>query len=410
MIQWLKKNEDIDPSQEPRVDFTKGSILGKTTRGGGVSVDLCKQVVGPSGIGPIMDAVAKNDNIDRFLLGNNIVTDRGAEVIANFIRQDKEKPNGGRIYNYYLAGNSISAQGIASLSDALAHDPVVTALWLKRNNLGPDGALALSNMLALNTRLEVLDLVNTNVGDAGAEHVFRALAQNPNSALRHLYFGTAGHGLATARAAATYLKSGHCKLRSLFLGLSRLGDEGAKLLAEGLRDQETIERLGLSSCLIGDVGAIALADALREGKGSKAIVSIDLGWRRGTLELGEEGNFIGDEGAMKVGELFLHSGLRSLDLTNSKMSFEGLEAFVERFVENNDRVLDVRLKQRYDGTRRNVKAEKRAKEIRQANWTKFEVALEEVKHQAERAEMERVKDALEPQHIKEIYSVYRGNM
>lgn len=103
MIQWLNRNEDFDPTQEPRVDFTKGSILGKTTRGGGVSVDLCKQVVGPSGIGPIMDAVAKNDNIDRFLLGNNIVTDKGAEVIANFISQDKEKPNGGRIYNYYVS-------------------------------------------------------------------------------------------------------------------------------------------------------------------------------------------------------------------------------------------------------------------------------------------------------------------
>lgn len=265
-------------------------------------------------------------------------------------------------------------------------------------------------MLAHNTRLEVLDLVNTNVGDAGAEHVFRALTQNPNSALRHLYFGTAGHGPATARAAASYLKSGHCKLRTLFFGLSRLGDEGASLLAEGLREQETIERLGLSSCLIGDIGGIALADALREGKGSKVIVSIDLGWRRGTLELGEEGNFIGDEGAMKLGELLLQSGLRSLDLTNSKMSFDGMETFVERFVENNDRVLDVKLKQRYDGTRRNVKAEKRAKAIWQANWIKFQEALKEVKDQAEAAEMERVQDAIEPQHIKEIYSVYRGNM
>lgn len=309
-----------------------------------------------------------------------------------------------------LAGNSISAKGISSISDALTHDSVVTALWLKRNNLGPDGALALSNMLAQNTRLEVLDLVNTNVGDAGAEHVFRALAQNPNSALRHLYFGTAGHGPATAHAAAAYLKSGHCRLRTLFLGLSRLGDDGAKVLAEGLREQETIERLGLSSCLIGDVGAVAIADAFREGKGSKAIVNLDLGWRRGTLELGEEGNFVGDEGAMKLGELLLSTGLRAIDLTNSKMSFEGMEEFVKRFVEGNERVLDVKLKQRYDGTRRNVKAEKRAKELRQANWAKFEEGLKEATDAAEIAEMERVKDALEPQHVKEIYSVYRGNM
>lgn len=110
MIQWLNKNEDFDPTQEPRVDFTKGSILGKTTRGGGVSVDLCKQVVGALGIGPIMDAVANNDNIDRFLLGNNIVTDRGAEVIADFIKNDHQKPSGGRIYNYYVSTLSTSQQ------------------------------------------------------------------------------------------------------------------------------------------------------------------------------------------------------------------------------------------------------------------------------------------------------------
>jgi hypothetical protein len=68
MIQWLKLDVDIVEEQEPRIDFVRGSILGKTTQGGGTSVDLCKQVVGPRGIGPILNAVAKNSHIDRFLL------------------------------------------------------------------------------------------------------------------------------------------------------------------------------------------------------------------------------------------------------------------------------------------------------------------------------------------------------
>ncbi|KAG9037276.1 hypothetical protein FRB95_006219 [Tulasnella sp. JGI-2019a] len=410
MIQWLNKNDDIDSAQEPRIDFTKGSILGKTSRGGGVSVDLCKQVVGPVGIGPIMDAVGINDNIDRFLLGNNVVSDKGAEVIAEFIRKDQKKANGGRVYNYYLAGNSITSEGIAHIASALTDNPVVTALWLKRNNLGADGALALSDMLAHNDRLEVLDLVMTNIGDTGAEHIFRALTQNPKSALKHLYFGASGHGPAIARAAAEYMKTDHCQLRTLFMGMSRLGDDGALALAEGLREQKTIERLGLSSCLIGDKGAIAIANALKNGPGGKSIVSLDLGWRRGTLELGEEGNFISHHGAVAAGELLLHTGLRSLDLTNSRMSFDGMEYFVKQILDGNDRALDVRLRQRFDKMNRNVSAESRAKEVCKNNWTRFNDEAAAVSSPEAKAEVERIKDALDPQHIREIYSVYRGNM
>ena len=98
MIHWLEKDEDITTAQEPRIDFTRGSILGKTTQGGGTSVDLCKQVVGPKGIKPVLDAVGKNSHIDRFLLGNNIVGNEGAQVIADFIASERSK----NVYNFYV--------------------------------------------------------------------------------------------------------------------------------------------------------------------------------------------------------------------------------------------------------------------------------------------------------------------
>jgi len=103
MIQWLELDVDIVPQQEPRIDFVRGSILGKTSSmAGGTSVDLCKQVVGPKGIGPILDAVAKNSHIDRFLLGNNIVGDEGAKIIADFMMNPKSK----KIYNFYVRESS----------------------------------------------------------------------------------------------------------------------------------------------------------------------------------------------------------------------------------------------------------------------------------------------------------------
>lgn len=103
MIDWLQLDQDITTEQEPRIDFVRGSILGKTTVGGGTSVDLCKQVVGPKGIKPILDAVGNNSHIDRFLLGNNIVGDEGAKVIADFIASEKSK----RVYNFYVCIQSI---------------------------------------------------------------------------------------------------------------------------------------------------------------------------------------------------------------------------------------------------------------------------------------------------------------
>lgn len=97
MIEWLETKGEV---REPRVDFAKGSILGRTTVGGGVSVDLCKQVVGPTGIGPIMDAIVSNGGgIDRFLLGNNIVGDDGARRIADFML----RPEARNVYCFHVS-------------------------------------------------------------------------------------------------------------------------------------------------------------------------------------------------------------------------------------------------------------------------------------------------------------------
>lgn len=247
-------------------------------------------------------------------------------------------------------------------------------------------------MLEFNTTLQILDLVVTNIGDAGAETIFTALARNPNSPLEHLYLGSSGHGVRTAKAAAAYFKSGRNKLKSFYCAMSRLGDEGAEALAEGFKATDCLERIGLSSCLIGDRGAKALADAL---EGKKNLVTLDLGWRRGTLELGEEGNMIGDEGGAYLAEK-LFPTVRQLDLMNNLMSDEGLKAVAEKV---NDRVLSLRITPR---GRRNPDVEKELRQKCKANEQRFEQETGE--------EAERVREARWPKHVKEIYSIYRGNM
>ena len=274
----------------------------------------------------------------------------------------------------------------------------------------PQGGCHLATMLMTNTTLQTLDLVNTGIADAGAVAIFRALKQNPASPLKHLYLGCNAEGPRTGQAVGDFLASGQSKLTSLFLSCSRLGDEGVSYIAAGLQCDTKLERLGLESARIGDIGAKALADALED---HPALIVFDLGYRKGTYEMGERGNEITDEGAMYIGEKLIgkpgarkSNTLRFIDLSSNSISKEGQQQFFDDFVVGNEKLLRVRLGQK--GANRNPKLELTCKKLVTEYHSKYFEA--ELTSEAEFQERERVQDALEPQHIKEIYSIYRGNM
>jgi len=51
-------------------------------------------------------------------------------------------------------------------------------------------------------------------------------------------------------------------LTKLLLDHNRIGPEGARTLAAGIKENETLTNLHLSNCFIGEEGAIALSAAL----------------------------------------------------------------------------------------------------------------------------------------------------
>jgi Ran GTPase-activating protein (RanGAP) involved in mRNA processing and transport len=55
-------------------------------------------------------------------------------------------------------------------------------------------------------------------------------------------------------------------LTKIMLDYNKIGAEGAMLLSEGLMDNETLTNLNLSSCLIMQQGALALAQCLANKK------------------------------------------------------------------------------------------------------------------------------------------------
>lgn len=287
-------------------------------------LDLCKQVVGPAGIGPLLSALSDNVHVERLLLGNNVVGRDGAHGIARFIGSGHSRVN-----VWYIAGNEIDAEGLAPICEALAGAPDVQGLWLKRNPLGPEGTIPLATLLRTDPSIETLDLVNTGILDSGALRIVDALRDNTR--LRHLYLGTNGLGPASADALAVYLAETD-RLESLYVDCNRLGDEGVARLAEGLRQNRNLRRLGLASCRIGPEGMRALADALSE---HPSLVFLNLGWTRATAAVRESGNRIGDEGCLAIAELLRRNRvLRALDLARNDIGTEGLARIADALAEN----------------------------------------------------------------------------
>ncbi|KAG8814783.1 hypothetical protein FRC18_001831 [Serendipita sp. 400] len=239
----------------------------------------------------------------------------------------------------------------------------------------------------------------------------QALKQNPASGLRHLYLGSNAESAASGHAIGSYLRSGFSRLTSLFCSSSRLGDEGIVAIAEGLKGDQYMERLGFESARCGDVGAKALADALEH---HPRIVFLDLGFRKGTYEMGEQPNRITDEGLMYLGDKLIGRSLEEraakkntlkwLDVVQNAITKQGAADFVRSFVVGNAQLLQVRLQQK--GLERNLEVEKTTKRLAREN--KEQYFVDNGLSDAEYTERARVREALEPQHISEIYSVYRG--
>jgi uncharacterized protein (DUF924 family)/Ran GTPase-activating protein (RanGAP) involved in mRNA processing and transport/predicted esterase len=299
-------------------EFTRG-ILFPDGR-----LDLCKQVVGPAGIQPLLTSLADHTEVKRLLLGNNVIGPSGADAVAAFVASPQC-----HLEVLYLAGNEFDAAAVTRVCEAVAHNPCIQGLWLKRNPLGPDGAVPVAELLRVHSRLDTLDMVNTGLLDAGARTLLAAVADN--EALEHLYLGTNGLGPDIAARLGRYLAE-HDRLESLYVSCNRFGDAGIAALAEGLAASTSLRRLSLASTRLGPAGARALRDALRV---NTTLQFLDLGWTRATVAVGEDGNHLGDEGAAVIAEILSeNTSLRGLDVSHNQISRDGIATIGEALTHN----------------------------------------------------------------------------
>lgn len=330
LLAHLRENTSLEDAVS--VTFPRGTILSDGR------LDLCKQSLGPGGCRMVTEALTRNTRIKSLLLGTDGIGDGGANDVAELIERNRH------IEIVYLGCNRISAAGVARLCDTLADNPTVTGLWLKRNPIGPEGARHVAAMLRRNRTLRTLDLVNTSIGGEGLAAVCDALTRD-NRTLERLYLG--GNDIDGAEGAAliALLLKRNPSLKALLLNVNHLADAGAETLADALRENRTLEELGLASCGISASGGTALFGALRT---HPALTDLDLGYSASTRVLGAPANALGDQGAAEAADyLSTNPPLRKLNLRCNSIGEVGRDRLAAA-LENNTNLCDLILDGKQD--------------------------------------------------------------
>jgi len=314
VIKHLNSNA---PLPKDNVKFVRGTLMPVKTPAGSKGVlDMCKQVVGPEGVTPLLDGLRVCKGVEGLLLGNNVTGGKGAREIAKYIKREDSQ-----ITTWYLGGNQFGPDAVGVISKALERDSKVLALWLKRNPVMPEGTLHLAKMLRLNQTLTTLDLSNCGVLDEGCIDLFRVgLMDHP--AMKHLYLNTNGITVKGATVIAEYFEKGG-NLESLYMSCNPLGDEGVRILAKSLKGNTHLVRLGLSSCAIGDIGIKALIEVLPT---IPNLQWLNLGFLKGTYIFNGLPNYLGLNGVKLLCSVIPRMpSLRYLDICHNQIPPEGLQ-------------------------------------------------------------------------------------
>ena len=272
-----------------------------------------------------MESLSTNTTVRHFLLGNNLIGPVGANAIAAF---SQNHPN--RIETWYLAGNCIDDPSMTQLTNAWAGSRAITNIWLKRNPLGPGASQDLYRLITQIPNLRTLDLDQTELGDTGVATLFGLLIDSALDSLplRNIYLNGTGISTAACKAIAQFAASADCTLESLYLGMNPIGDEGATALSDGLRQNTSLKRFITDSCGINTQGATSIFASLI---GHPNLFTLSIAQSYATQDLNARYNFLEDGIACSLVNLLNHEKchLRYLNLGLTALTTAALNEVAE---------------------------------------------------------------------------------
>ena len=283
--------------------------------------------IGDSGAVAITESLKHLTTMKEFDLSYNQIGDEGAITITRALKDRKA-------FKLFLQINKITKECVSTVT-CLKPDVV-----LEIDNICLDNATYI-DILTINIDNSQFtnDIKSLSYSADGAKPLF--LKHFPN--LQELFLMSNRIGNDGAKALADCLKH-HTNLQTLLLDSNKIGSDGAKALADCLKHHTNLQTLDLSSNEIGCDGAKALADCLKcltnlqslflssnniGSDGAKALANC-FKHHTNLQILYLRSNNIGSDGAKALADcLKHHTNLQTLDLDSNNIGSDGAKALAD---------------------------------------------------------------------------------
>ena len=224
------------------------------------------------------------------------------------------------------------AEWLKLICEALMKNLVVDTIRLQHCELEVN---YVAKMLSENSTVRELWLIYHGITNEGLEILAKSLCKNSTLETLDLYdnvLGFKNESPSKFTGMAEMLKTND-KLEKLDLGRNPLGSDGVTWIAEALESNKGVKHLKLKDTDCGDEGAEALAKMLGVNKTLESLCLCNL-----RLEDSVRPNYIGDEGATALADVLKehNSSLRKLHLCrNPNITDKGLRKLTETVQKNN---------------------------------------------------------------------------
>lgn len=296
-------------------------------------INLSGNNIGNTGVKYLKESLAVNNTLEDINLGNNSIDISSIAELCNDsmlkvlrlpssdlknegVRQLADALNGNKtLIELDLSSNNITYDGVKALAERLPSMEQLTSVILDINEVSAKGAMELIQL----NKLTKLSVNQASIGLDGMQDLAKVL--NEDETLMDLNLGVNLMGVEAATILVDALKDK--VLKKLYLNANKLGDEGAKMLAERFNQPNhwQLDELILAANHIDKKGAVALANALKD---NTTLNTLDL-----------RGNAIQDDGAKEFAELLKNNNtLSQLVLNANEISNTGVGFLADALTSN----------------------------------------------------------------------------
>ncbi|KAM4642317.1 NACHT, LRR and PYD domains-containing protein 3-like isoform 2-T2 [Discoglossus pictus] len=238
--------------------------------------------------------ITTNRSLIKLNLSENTLSDSGVKLLSDGLKHpDCTLQELRSLIKLDLRGNKLGDSGVKLLCDGLKHpDCTIKELRLWRCDLTSSCCKDLHHVITANGSLIKLDLGNNKLGDSGVKSLCDGL-KHPNCTLQDLRLYICQLTSACCKDLCDVMTTNRSLIK-LDLTYNPLGDNGVKILCDGLKHQDcTLQELRLHHCNLTSLCCADLQDVITT---NRSLIKLDLGY-----------NNLGDSGAKLICDGLKHS-------------------------------------------------------------------------------------------------------